>query len=212
MRVAIFGGTGGLGKKVAEILSDNPKYYVHSLGSSDVNILSIHDCEQYFKSNLTDVVINMAGNNVNGFIHKIGACDSNAMINLQCYGSMNIASACLPGMRRREFGRIIMISSILATHNVLGTGVYSSCKAFIDRLVKSISNENIGKGITANSLQLGYFDAGMTYKLQDPEKVRESIPLKRFGEIKELVNAIEFLINTEYATGINLPLTGGVCF
>ena len=146
-------------------------------------------------------------------MHKLDHTDQykiNHLLEVNLKGSLNIASACLPYMREQGYGRIIYISSVLATHNVLGTAIYSSCKAFIDRLVKSISAENISKGITCNSIQLGYFDAGLTYKLPNPEEYKAKIPLKRWGKIDELISTIDYIINTEYLTGSNIPLNGGV--
>lgn len=62
----------------------------------------------------------------------------------------------------------------------MGTSIYSGCKSFLDKFVKNISVENIGLGITSNSLQLGYFDEGMTYKIPDNNlaSIRKSIGLK----------------------------------
>jgi NAD(P)-dependent dehydrogenase (short-subunit alcohol dehydrogenase family) len=57
-----------------------------------------------------------------------------------------------------------------------------------------VSAENISKNITCNSLQLGYFDGGMTNKLpiKFAETIKESIGLKRFGDIVELYKTIDF--------------------
>jgi NAD(P)-dependent dehydrogenase (short-subunit alcohol dehydrogenase family) len=213
-RVLIVGGSGGLGKQVAVQMRNIPDrdnrtvaYGVIAASSKEYDIASYD--QRFIENNAFDIIINFAGVNLDGFIHKTHLNEAINPISVNAAGAYNLANACLPGMRQRGYGRIIMISSILSTHNVLGTGVYAATKAFVDRLVKSISQENISKGITANSIQLGYFDGGMTYKLPDPEAVKVQIPLKRFGRIDELVNAIEFLINTEYCTGINLPLTGG---
>jgi 3-oxoacyl-[acyl-carrier protein] reductase len=113
-------------------------------------------------------------------------------------------------MRKHKYGRIILISSILSEKNVIGTGVYSSCKSFIDKFVKNVSLENIKNGITANTIQLGYFDGGMTYKIpkENIETIKKTIGLERFGSISELVKTIDFLIDNEYVTGINLKIDG----
>lgn len=210
-QLVIFGGSGGLGSKVADLLQD--KYEVTPLSSSDCDITSLPECQAFFRNRIADIVLNFAGFNADKMIHKIDAVDAGnlgEMIDVNIKGAVNISAACLPGMRERKYGRIVMISSILACMNVPGAGVYSATKSFIDRFVKSVSSENIREGITCNSIQLGYFDAGMTYKLPNPAAVKESLPLKRFGMIEELAGAIEFFINTEYCTGINLPLTGGL--
>ena len=88
--------------------------------------------------------------------------------------------------------------------------IYSSCKSFIDRLIKNVSLENVKHGVTANTIQLGYFDGGMTYKIPQEhiESIKKTIGLQRFGKIEELVKTIDYLIDTEYVTGINLKMDG----
>lgn len=220
VKVIIIGGTGGLGKKVTTNLSTvyeqgmtHNTYQVFSLSSKDLDIRNFESCKKYFEIVQPDVIINLSGVNHDKFIHKLGQEDQyliNYLLDVNLHGTINILSAALPGMRERGYGRIILMSSVLATKNVMGTGLYSSCKAFIDRLTKSASIENIGKGITVNSIQLGYFDGGLTDKLNNKDKFQQEIPLKRWGQIDELCSTIEYLINTEYTTGVNLPVTGGL--
>lgn len=222
-KIVIVGGSGGLGKKVAEQLEDLCEigigseeylYEITSLSSKDIRIQFLKDCRIIFDNLKPDIIINLSGINYDKFIHKLDFVEDyfkiNNILDVNVKGSVNIAAGCLPGMRERGYGRLIYISSVLATKNVVGTGLYSACKAFIDRLVKSISLENISKGITANSIRLGYFDGGMTERVPDNEKVKETIPLKRWGTIEELCNTIEYIINTEYLTGANIELNGGI--
>jgi NAD(P)-dependent dehydrogenase (short-subunit alcohol dehydrogenase family) len=95
---------------------------------------------------------------------------------------------------------------------VPGTSVYSASKAFIDSLVKTVTLENLSKGITCNSIQLGYFDAGMAHRI--PERIKRNIvskiPLKRFGKMEELCDTIEFLMKTEYISGTSIRINGGI--
>ena len=103
-------------------------------------------------------------------------------------------------------------SSLLSANPVFGTAVYSGCKAYIDNLIKTVTVENLSKGITCNSLQLGYMDGGLTYEVPEPfiTKVKESIPLKRWGTIEEIANAVKYFINTEYTSGHALKINGGM--
>ena len=117
-------------------------------------------------------------------------------------------------MRNKNFGRIILISSVLSKKPVVSTSIYSGCKGFLDSFVKTVGLENASKNISCNTIQLGYFDGGMTYKI--PEQIRnsilESIPSKRWGSMIELENTIKFLINTPYVNGTNLKINGGIDF
>jgi 3-oxoacyl-[acyl-carrier protein] reductase len=212
-KVLITGATGGLGKQVFELMSND--YEITSVGSKDFDIKNINQCEEFFKNKNFDVVINFAGLNYDTFIHKINSENIENVQNLldvNIKGTINLVSTSLKNMRENKYGRIILISSVLSEKNVVGTGVYSSCKSFIDKFVKNVSLENIKYGITANTVQLGYFDGGMTYRIPEEhlEPIKKTIGLQRFGRIDELVRTIEFLINNEYATGINLKIDGNL--
>ena len=216
-KVVIFGGSGGLGTQISERLQSN--MYVESLSSKDVDVTNYNEVKDFFHNNdvVIDSIINLSGYNHNMMLHKYenhNSLDVKRQLEVNIEGNLNILANCLPTMREKKFGRIILISSILASKPVAGTGVYSGCKAFIDNLVKTCSVENLHHGITCNSIQLGYFDGGMTYDI--PEKIREdfkgSIPLNRWGKIIELENTIRYLLNTEYVSGCSLKVNGGLDF
>jgi NAD(P)-dependent dehydrogenase (short-subunit alcohol dehydrogenase family) len=211
-KLLIIGGTGGLGSKVAELIKG---YDTTIIGSKDLDIRNSFDCEKYFNENKFDIIVNFAGVNFDSLIHKLTSKnekDVDHLLDVNLKGTINIISSCLKSMRENKYGRIIFISSVLAEKNIIGTGMYSSCKAFIDRFIKNVSAENIKCGITANTIQLGYFDGGMTYRIPEEhlEPIKKSIGLQRFGKIEELVNTIEYFINTEYTTGINLKIDGNL--
>ena len=210
--IVIIGGTGGLGIQLEKILSNQYEYSITSIGSKDLDVRSKDDCEHFFQNNKFEIVLNLSGFNSDSFIHKLNKDQVENMIDVNIKGSINVVSACLKQMRNDKYGRIILMSSILAEKNVVGTSIYSGCKSFLDKFVKNISIENIGLGITANSLQLGYFDGGMTYKIPDNNlaSIKESIGLKRFGKIEELASTIDFLIKNEYITGTNIKIDGGI--
>jgi NAD(P)-dependent dehydrogenase (short-subunit alcohol dehydrogenase family) len=115
-------------------------------------------------------------------------------------------------MREQRFGRIIIASSITVDRNVMGTGVYAASKAYMENLVKTISIENASTGITANCIQLGYMDGGLTYTLSPDfiETIVKSIPAKRLGKPEEIANTIKYLIDTEYVNGSTIKITGGL--
>ena len=212
-KVLIVGGSGGLGSQVVELMS--PNFKLTSVSSKDFDIRDINECENFFMDKKFDVIINFAGLNYDTFIHKINSKNIDSIqkiLDVNINGTINLVSTALKNMRENKYGRIILISSVLSEKNVVGTGVYSSCKSFIDKFVKNVSLENIKHGVTANTIQLGYFDGGMTYKIPQEylEPIKKTIGLERFGRIDELINTINFIINNEYVTGINLKLDGGL--
>ena len=213
--LVIFGGTGGLGKQLSTLLEK--KYNTTSLGSKDVDITNITEVQNFFNKNEIDIVINLSGLNYDCFIHKYDEKNRHKvddLIDTNIKGAINIMNCCLPQMRERGYGRIVLTSSVLAENPVISTGVYSGCKGFLDSMTKTVALENITKGITCNSIQLGYFDGGLTYKIPEDfrETIRKSIPMKRFGRISELEQLINMLINVEYITGTNIKCNGGVDF
>jgi NAD(P)-dependent dehydrogenase (short-subunit alcohol dehydrogenase family) len=211
--VALFGGSGGLGSELVKYLAD--KYNVISLSSKDVDITNKEQVNSFFANNDIDVVINLSGYNYDGFVHKLNDLDQSQidhLLNVNINGNINILSGCLPHMRKKSFGRIILVSSILAEKIVPGTGLYSATKSFIDTLSNVVSAENISKGITCNTLRLGYFDGGMCHRI-DPrftDSIKNSIGLKRWGSIEELYKTVDYLIETEYMTGQNITVNGGL--
>jgi NAD(P)-dependent dehydrogenase (short-subunit alcohol dehydrogenase family) len=213
-KVVIFGATGGLGNLISKKLTD---YDVINLGSADLDITNYDQVNEFFKTNPVDIVINFAGVNFDKFAHKLTPDNKdiiNKQIDVNIKGTINIVTSCLPQMRENNYGRIILISSVLAEKPVVSTSIYSGCKGFLDSFAKTIGLENANKNISCNTIQLGYFDGGMTYKI--PEQIRnsilESIPTKRWGSIDELENTVRYFINTPYVNGINLKINGGIDF
>ena len=214
MNVVIFGGTGGLGSRISEMFGVIP---VTSVGSKDVDVRDFNAVKEFFAGREDDVVINLSGVNHDSFAHKITQSNYdavNAQLDTNIRGTINIVSNCLPHMREKGFGRIITASSVLAERPVVGTSVYAGCKGFIDSFTKTVALENASKNVTCNSIQLGYFDSGLTWRI--PEEIRTTliggIPMGRLGMAAELFNTITFLIGTSYVTGTNIKINGGIDF
>jgi NAD(P)-dependent dehydrogenase (short-subunit alcohol dehydrogenase family) len=208
--VALFGATGGLGSQLLPLLQK--KYNVIALGSADVNITDYDQVKQIFDINNIDIVINLSGYNSDSFAHKINNDQLNKQIDINIKGTVNVVTNCLSKMREQQFGRIILVSSVLADHPVMSTSIYSGCKGFVDSFTKTVALENANKNINCNSLQLGYFDGGLTYKIPETfrDTIKNNIPAKRWGMIEELYNTIDYLIETGYITGQNINISGGI--
>jgi NAD(P)-dependent dehydrogenase (short-subunit alcohol dehydrogenase family) len=185
------------------------------LSSADINVINFDQVNEFFNKNNIDIVINLSGYNFDSFTHKLNADTLNELdkqIDINIKGTVNIVSNCLAYMRNQNFGRIILVSSILADHPVISTSIYSGCKGFVDSFTKTVALENANKNINCNSLQLGYFDGGLTYKIPETfrETLKNNIPAKRWGMIRELYNTIDYLIETGYITGQNINISGGI--
>lgn len=212
--IALFGGTGGIGLELKKKL--DKKYNVLSLGSKDVNIVSKIEVEKFFEDNDCDIIINLSCYNYDSFLHKYTQEKQEELekqLDVNVKGTVNIVSSCLKNMRHKKYGRIILASSILSEKVVPGTSIYSASKSFIESIARTCAIENINHNITCNSIQMGYFDGGLTYKIPENirEKIIQEIPSKRLGTIDELYNTIEFVINTPYINGTNIKINGGLC-
>ena len=211
--MVVFGASGGLGMKLVPFLEK--KYEVISLTSKIVDVTDFNQVLSFFELNDVDIVLNMSGKKYDVFLNEITEKDFryiNDMINVNIMGNINILSACLPNMIKRGGGRIISISSVFANLNVPKNSIYCASKAFLDRLINVANIENIKYGITCNTIQLGYWDGGMCYNIDEKyqEMAKNKIGLKRWGKIEELSNTIDFLIENEYICGTNLRIDGGI--
>lgn len=212
-KIAVFGATGGLGKKLSNLLKE--KYQVIEIGSKDVDIRISKQVKEFFDKNDIDIVLNMSAKKYDIFLSKITDADNeyiNDMLDVNIKGNINILSACLPKMIEKKYGRVIAISSVFAELNVPKNSIYCASKAFVDRLIGTANKENIKYGITCNTIQLGYWDGGMCYRVEEKyqQMAKDKIGLKRWGSIQELYNTINFIIENEYVCGTNLRIDGGL--
>jgi NAD(P)-dependent dehydrogenase (short-subunit alcohol dehydrogenase family) len=189
------------------------------------------DSSSYYKLDITDYdavekwvesvhpelhqikLINCAGISYSGFAHKADIEEWQRVIQVNLFGAFNIIRALLPLMREQNYGRIINFSSVVTKMPTPGVSAYAASKSALIGLTKTLSIENVSLGITVNSINLGYTNAGMGVN-DVPEKYREiiidKIPEKRFCEPIEIFNTIEYIIKTEYLSGSIIDLNGGL--
>ncbi|MBN1337747.1 MAG: SDR family oxidoreductase [Bacteroidales bacterium] len=157
-------------------------------------------------------LINCAGNNYNAFAHKADMEQWDRVIRVNLIGSFNAIKAVLPVMREKGYGRIINFASIVAQKGIVGTSAYAASKAGLWGMTKSIAAENARKGITINNLNLGYFNIGMITEVPDDmlAMIKKGIPNGDLGNPVNIINAVNFLINSDYINGTSLDINGGL--
>jgi len=211
-KIAFFGGSGGLGSQVIPYLQS--KYDVNSVGSVVVNLTQNADIANYFNLNSPDIVVIFSNYNYNSFLHKYRDNENqlDKQIDINITGVTKCLSHALDSMRQNNYGRIIIASSITVDRSVVGTSVYAATKAYYENLVKTICIENASKNITANCIQLGYMDGGLTYTLSEEflQSTISQIPAKRLGTPEEIFKTVDFLIDNSYINGTTIKLTGGL--
>jgi NAD(P)-dependent dehydrogenase (short-subunit alcohol dehydrogenase family) len=211
-RIVLFGATGGLGSQVLELLEAKNKYEIVGLNSRDINFENASEVISLMPAIHGDIILNFAGISIDGMLHKQSVDDTLKMLDVNICGAIHILKSFLPRMREEGFGRIIFISSILSEINVPGAGIFSVCKAAIEKLTEVAAVENASKGITVNAIQLGYMDGGMMNKFDKEtyNQIITNVPSKRLGTAEEIVNCIDFIIETEFLNGSVIKLAGGL--
>ena len=118
-------------------------------------------------------------------------------------------------MLERGRGKIIFTASLLTFQGGINVPGYAAAKSGVAGLVKALSNEWAGRGVTVNAIAPGYIATDNTQALQDdPDRSRsilDRIPAGRWGSASDLGGATVFLAApaSDYVTGIVLPVDGG---
>jgi 3-oxoacyl-[acyl-carrier protein] reductase len=160
------------------------------------------------------VLVNNAGITKDGLILRMDDEDFDSVINTNLKSAfVAIRSAARPMMRSKG-GRIINISSVSGVAGNAGQSNYAASKAGLIGLSKSVAKELAGKNITCNVVAPGFITTDMTDGLNDQikERVKEVIPLKRFGQPHEIAGVVAFLAGPDstYVTGQVIVVDGGM--
>ena len=159
-------------------------------------------------------LVNNAGMTRDGLLMRMSPENWKAPIEVNLNGTFYFTRAVTPLMMRARKGRIINISSVIGLTGNAGQANYAASKAGIIALTKSVAKELGSRGVTSNAVAPGFIVTDMTADL--PEKVQaemlERIPLKRFGEGKDVAGVVKFLLSPEaaYVTGQTLVVDGGM--
>jgi len=127
--------------------------------------------------------------------------------------NQHLAQVLVPGMKDAGFGRIINISSVVATLGNPGQVNYVSSKAAIEGLTRALSKEVAKKGITVNAVAPGFIETEMTSGLSEELKnyYFNQIPMQRFGTPEDVAEVVLFLAEkASYMTGQTLHVNGGM--
>jgi 3-oxoacyl-[acyl-carrier protein] reductase len=129
-------------------------------------------------------------------------------------GAFNCAQAVWPHMKDRGWGRIVNMASVAGTLGGFGQASYSTTKAGILGLTKTLAMEGARHGITCNAIVPGIIGTeafGMANAAMN-ERIANRTVFKRPGEPQDIANAVAFLCSdlAGYVTGIELNVSGGV--
>ncbi|HEY32093.1 MAG TPA: 3-oxoacyl-[acyl-carrier-protein] reductase [Dehalococcoidia bacterium] len=177
----------------------------------DVASLVDTTVEKYGK---VDILVNNAGITRDQLIMRMSDDDWDKVLEINLKSVFLCSRAVLRHMMRQRWGRIVNISSIVGLIGNPGQANYSSSKAGIIGLTRTIAKEVASRGITANAIAPGFIDTPMTQQLPEERRqaIMEQVPLGFLGTPRDVAEAVAFLASEEarYITGQVLTIDGGI--
>lgn len=161
-----------------------------------------------------DILVNNAGITKDNLILKMTGEDFDSVINTNLKGAFNTSKYSAKYMMKQRSGKIINISSIIGIIGNAGQVNYSSAKAGLIGMTKSLAKELAPRGINVNAIAPGFIKTDMTSKLSEDliKKAVDAIPLKKLGEASDVANMVAFLASEKanYITGQVIQVDGGM--
>lgn len=159
-----------------------------------------------------DILINNAGITKDGMALRMSEEDFEAVLEINLTGTFNMTQAVLKPMTKARAGAIINLSSVVGLIGNAGQANYAASKAGVIGFTKSIAREVASRNVRVNVIAPGFIESDMTAVLSDKIKAAmlEQIPMKRFGQAKEVAEVAAFLAQQEYLTGQVIAIDGGL--
>jgi acetoacetyl-CoA reductase len=164
-----------------------------------------------------EILVNNAGITRDAMFHKMTPENWKDVIDTNLSGLFNMTHPIWAGMRDRNFGRVINISSINGQKGQMGQVNYSAAKAGDLGFTKALAQEGASKGITVNAICPGYVGTEMVRAIPEKvlaERIIPQIPVGRLGEPEEIARIAVFLASDDagFITGSTISANGGQFF
>jgi NAD(P)-dependent dehydrogenase (short-subunit alcohol dehydrogenase family) len=221
--IIILGSSGGIGTPILKYFSK--KYKILAIYKKNRPIVTnkgikylkldlvkkIKINKSYYK-NKKIIYINLAAIKNDKLLINYKKSEWRMAFKINVESTFEILKIILPEMILNKWGRIINFSSTDGINGDVGISSYSATKYSLHGLSRTLSKEYGMLGITSNVLVLGNFNYGMFKKLKDEKQKRilERVPNKKTGNIKNIINAINFLISSDYVNGAEIKIDGGM--
>lgn len=163
-----------------------------------------------------DVLVSNAGNQNRKAVVEMLADEWQALLNVHVNGAFNCARAVLPGMTRRGFGRIVLMSSVAGQAAMPNIAAYATAKGAIAALTRALAVEYGAQGVTCNALAPGFVRTDFTQGLQDNPQFQSflssAVPAGRWAEPNDIAPAVVYLASraASFVNGHVLAIDGGL--
>jgi len=233
----ITGASRGIGAAIASTLADQGLRVVGTATSeSGANIIterlsgrggsgkvlnvtdpdSIAGLMEAIRSEMGDplVLVNNAGITQDNILMRMKDNEWNDVIDTNLNALFRLTKACLRGMTKARWGRVINVTSVVGSMGNAGQSNYAATKAGAEGMARSLARELGSRSITVNCVAPGFIDTDMTKALDDGQRqaLASQIPLARLGEPRDIAAVVAFLASdaAQYITGETVHVNGGL--
>ena len=228
-KVFVTGASRGIGRVIAELFMSEGAEVVGTRtslnGTVDMacsdwiiadfsSLEQIRKCTDFIDYYGPDILINNAGINKISAFTEIIPEEFRLVQQVNVFAPFSLCQAAIPSMIKKNWGRIVNISSIWGKISKAHRATYSASKFALDGMTVSLAAEHAVNGILANCVAPGFIDTELTRSVLGEvgiEALLPSIPVNRLGQANEIANLVLWLSSKEntYLTGQNIAVDGG---
>jgi 3-oxoacyl-[acyl-carrier protein] reductase len=160
------------------------------------------------------ILVNNAGITRDNIMLRMKDDEWDDVLNTNLSSVYRLVKTCLRGMTKARWGRIISISSVVASMGNAGQANYAAAKSGMEGFTRALAREIGSRNITVNCVAPGFIDTDMTSGLADEHKnaLQSQIPMNRLGRPEEIASVVGFLASegAGYVTGESIQVNGGM--
>ena len=160
------------------------------------------------------ILVNNAGITQDNILMRMKENEWNTVIDTNLNALFRLTKACLRGMTKARWGRVINVTSVVGAMGNAGQSNYAATKAGAEGMARSLARELGSRSITVNCVAPGFIDTDMTKALDDAQRqaLASQIPLARLGEPHDIAAVVGFLTSdaAQYITGETIHVNGGL--
>ena len=180
------------------------------------NPKSIDSLINSIRADLADpvVLVNNAGITQDNILMRMKEDEWHQVIDTNLTALYRLTKACVRGMAKARWGRIINVTSVVGSMGNAGQSNYAATKAGAEGMARSLARELGSRSITVNCVAPGFIDTDMTRVLGEAQRdaLQSQIPLGRLGEPNDVAAIVAFLASDagQYITGETIHVNGGL--